>query len=97
MNKSAIFSLFLMATLLMGKLLNMNMFSTAMASEKDEDDKRYQYDDDNRYQQSNYEQKGYSSSNDKSYDMVKMYSNNYDKAYSDQQRLIIVMTKSHTQ
>ena len=64
MNKSVIFSLFLMASLLMGTSLNMNMFSTAMASEKDKDDKRYQYDDanryqyddNNRYQQSNYEQ-----------------------------------------
>ena len=86
MNKSVIISLFLMASLLMGTSLNMNMFSTAMASEKDRDDKRYQYDDDNKYQQSNYEQDRYSSSYDKSYDMDKMYSNNYDKASYDQQR-----------
>ena len=33
--KSVIFSLFLMATLLMGTSVNMNMFSMAMASEKD--------------------------------------------------------------
>ena len=46
MNKSVIFSLFLMASLLMGTSLNMNMFSTAMASEKDRDDKRYHYDGD---------------------------------------------------
>jgi hypothetical protein len=76
-----------MASLLMGTSLNMNMFSTAMASEKDRDDKRYQYDDDyNRYQQSNYEQDRYSSSYDNSYDNEKMYSNNYDKDSYDQQR-----------
>ena len=69
MNKSVIFSLFLMALLLMGTSLNMNMFSTAMASEKDRDDKRSHYDDDNnrddkrshydddnRYEQSTYGQ-----------------------------------------
>ena len=50
-----------MATLLMGTSLNMNMFSTAMASEKDRDDKRYHYDDDNRYQQSTYGPDPYSS------------------------------------
>ena len=38
MNKSVIFGLFLMASLLMGTSLNMNMFSTAMASEKDRDE-----------------------------------------------------------
>ena len=54
MNKSVIFSLFLMASLLMGTSLNMNMVSTAMADGKDKDDKRYQYDDNNRYQQSTY-------------------------------------------
>ena len=86
MNKSVIFSLFLMASLLMGTSLNMNMFSTAMASEKDREDKRYQYDDDNRYQQSNNEQDRYSSSYDQNYGMDKMYSNNYDKASYDQQR-----------
>ena len=46
MNKSVIIGLFLMASLLMGTSLNMNMFSTAMASEKDRDDKRYHYDRD---------------------------------------------------
>ena len=51
MNKSVIIGLFLMASLLMGTSLNMNMFSTAMASEKDrDDDKRHHYDDDKRYQ-----------------------------------------------
>ena len=42
MNKSVIFSLFLMASLLMGTSLNMNMFSTAMADGKDKDDKYLQ-------------------------------------------------------
>ena len=43
--------LFPLSSSLMGTSLNTNMFSTAMASEKDRDDKRYHYDDDNRYQQ----------------------------------------------
>ena len=69
MNKSVIFSLLLMATLLMGTSLNMNMFSTAMASEKDRDDnKRYHYDKDDKYRQSTYGPDPYSSSYDKSYD-----------------------------
>ncbi len=94
MNKSVIFSLFLMATLLIGTSLNMNMFSTAMAEGKDKDDKKYQYDDRNGYQQSPYEQDPYSStytmsySDDKSYD--KSYDNSYDNSYDtasyDQQR-----------
>ena len=47
---------------------NMNMFSTAMASEKDrDDDKRYHYDNNKRYQQSTYEQDRYASSYDLSY------------------------------
>src|SRR5215207_4382760 len=78
MNKSVIFGLFLMALLLVGTSLNMNMFSTAMASsEKDRDhdkhDKRSQHDDNKRYQhddnsyktkyrQSSYEPDPYSSS-----------------------------------
>jgi hypothetical protein len=71
----------------MGTSLNMNMFSTAMASEKDRDDnKRYHYDKDDKYRQSTYEQDRYSSSYDKSYNNDKMYSNNYDKASYDQQR-----------
>ena len=60
MNKSVIFSLFLMASLLMGTSLNMNMFSTAMADGKDKDHERYQYNDNNEYQQSTYEQDPYS-------------------------------------
>jgi hypothetical protein len=78
MNKSVIFSLFLIALLLMGTSLNMNMFSTAMASEKDRDDKRSHddnnrddkrshYDDDNRDEQSTYEDPYVSSSYDQSY------------------------------
>ena len=82
MNKSVIFSLFLMASLLMGTSLNMNMVSTAMADGKDKDDKRYQYDDSNRYQQSTYEQDPYSNS----YDMGSNYDNSYDMASYDQQR-----------
>ena len=75
-----------MATLLMGTSLNMNMFSTAMASEKDRDDnKRYHYDKDDKYRQSTYGPDPYSSSYDESI-MDKMYSNNYDKASYDQQR-----------
>src|SRR5215204_3704359 len=69
MNKSVIFSLFLMASLLMGTSLNMNMFSTAMASEKDRDDhdNRNHYDDDKRNQESTYNQDRYASSYDQSY------------------------------
>ena len=75
MNKSVIISLFLMASLLMGTSLNMNMFSTAMASEKDRDDKRYHYDGDNRYQQSTYEQDPYTSS----YGMSSSYDSGYGR------------------
>jgi hypothetical protein len=56
-----------MALLLMGTSLNMNMFSTAMASEKDRDDKRSHYGDDNRDEQSTYEDPYVSSSYDQSY------------------------------
>ena len=62
MNKSAIFGLFLLTSLLMGTSLNMNMFSTAMASEKDRDDKRYHYDRDDKYRQSTYGPDPYSNS-----------------------------------
>src|SRR5687767_2712656 len=69
MNKSVIFSLFLMSSLLMGTSLNMNMFSSAMADGKDRDDKRYQYDYDynNRIQQSTYGQDSYPNSFDSGY------------------------------
>ena len=83
-----------MASLLMGTSLNMNMFSTAMASEKDRDDKRYHYDRDNKYQQSTYEPDPYSSSYDMSYSYDSSdddsydgsYGNSYDTASYDQQR-----------
>jgi hypothetical protein len=73
-----------MASLLMGTSLNMNMFSTAMASEKDrdDDDKRYHHDDDDkRYQHGDdydYKNKGYEQS---TYG-PDPYSNNYDMGYS---------------
>src|ERR671911_1150623 len=82
MNKSVIFSLFLMASLLMGTSLNMNMFSTAMASEKDrdDDDKRYHHDDDDKRYQYDYDDKN------KGYEQSTYgpdpYSNNYDMGYS---------------
>ena len=82
MNKSVIFSLFLMASLLMGTSLNMNMFSTAMADGKDKDQERYQYNDNNEYQQSTYEQDPYSST----YEMGSSHDNSYDMASYDQQR-----------
>ena len=98
MNKSVIFSLFLMASLLMGTSLNMNMFSTAMASEKDRDDKRYHYDRDDKYRQSTYGPDPYSSSynmehsydgnsyDGNSYDGNSYDGNSYDMASYDQQR-----------
>ena len=67
MSKSVIFSLFLMASLLMGTSLNMDMISTAMADEKDRDDKRYQQVDNDKYRQSTYEPDPYTSSYDSSY------------------------------
>src|SRR5215208_6104497 len=85
MNKSVIFGLFLMASLLMGTSLNLNMFSSAMASGKDNNDKRHNYDDDhdknNRYEQSTYEQDPYSSNYDKSYS----YDDRYEIASYDPQ------------
>jgi hypothetical protein len=97
MNKSVIFSLFLMGLLLMGTSLNMNMFSTAMASsdkDRDDDKKRYHHDDKkryhdgdkdrNKYQQSSYEPDPYSSS----YNMGYGYDSNsygYD-TYGQQQQ-----------
>ena len=82
MNKSVIFSLFLMASLLVGTSLNTNMFPTAMASGKDKDDKRYDYDNKNRYQQSTYEQEPYANSysNSYNYDEQPSYNNGYDKS-----------------
>jgi hypothetical protein len=97
MNKSVIFSLFLMGLLLMGTSLNMNMFSTAMASsdkDRDDDKKRYHHDDkkryhdgdkdENKYRESSYEPDPYSSS----YNMGYGYDSNsygYD-TYGQQQQ-----------
>jgi len=82
MNKSVIFGLFLMTSLLMGTILNVNMFPTAMADGKDKDDKRYQHDDNNRYQQSTYGNDPYANSYDNSYSYDKQpsYNNDYDKS-----------------
>jgi hypothetical protein len=87
MNKSVIIGLFLMASLLMGTSLNMNMFSTAMASEKDRDDKRYHDDRDDKYRQSTYGPDPYSSSYNMgySYDGNSYDGNSYDMASYDQQ------------
>ena len=71
-----------MTSLLVGTSLNMNMFPNAMASGKDKDDKRYDYDDNNRYQQPTYGNDPYSSS----YGMGYSYDDSYDKASYDQQR-----------
>jgi len=70
-----------MGLLLMGTSLNMNMFSTAMASsEKDRDDdkKRYHHNDDykNKDRQSTYEPNSYSSSYEPN-----SYSSSYDSNY----------------
>src|SRR5687767_10976582 len=67
MNKSVIFSLFLMTSLLVGTSLNMNMFSSAMAEGKDRDDKRDHYNNDNKYRQSAYEPDPYENSYEQSY------------------------------
>jgi hypothetical protein len=92
MNKSVIFGLFLMVLLLVGTSLNVNMFSPAMASGKDNHDKRnhHDYNDKDRYQQSTYEQDPYTSSYDMAYNYDSSYdnsySNHYDSASYDQQR-----------
>ena len=86
MNKSVIIGLFLMASLLAGTSLNMNMFSMAMASEKDRDDdkkrhhddKRKQHDDNKRYHYGDKDKNKYLQS---SYE-PNPYSNNYDMEYS---------------
>src|SRR5215210_115393 len=81
MNKSVIIGLFLMASLLMGTSLNMNMFSTAMASEKKDrhdDNKRYQHDDDKRYHYGDNDKSKYRQS---SYE-PDPYSNSYNMEYS---------------
>ena len=72
MHKSAIFGLFLMASLVLGTSVNMNIFSTANAQGMG------QYD--NNYQQSTYGNDPYgSSSYDTSYSSDdKSYDNSYD-------------------
>ena len=85
MNKSAIFGLFLMTSLLAGTALNMNMFSPAMAAMGNG---MGQYYNNNNYQ-SDYEKQPYTSSSydtsyidDKRYDYMsydKSYDNSYDK------------------
>ena len=85
MNKSVIFSLFLIASLLIGTSLNMNIVSTAMADGKDREDKydkTYQYDDNNRYQQSTYENDPYANSYEMDYSHDNSYSNSYDNTQS---------------
>ena len=56
------------------------MFSTAMASEKDRDDKRYHYDRDDKYRQSTYGPDPYSNSYNMgySYDGNSYDGNSYD-------------------
>jgi hypothetical protein len=80
-----------MGLLLMGTSLNMNMFSTAMASsdkDRDDDKKRYHHDDDykNKYQQSSYEQDPYSYSYDSNYgyDTQPVYGSQQQPSYDIQ-------------
>ena len=80
MHKSAIFGLFLMASLLLGTSVNMNLFSSANAQGMG------QYD--NSYEQSTYGNDPYGSS---SYDTS--YSD--DKSY-DERVMTTVMTNNHT-
>ncbi|HEX5979339.1 MAG TPA: hypothetical protein VFY68_18795, partial [Nitrososphaeraceae archaeon] len=88
MNKSVIIGLFLMASLLAGTSLNMNMFSMAMASEKDRDDdkkrhhyddKRYQHDDKKRYQ---HDDSDYKNKYQQSSYGPDPYANSYNMGYS---------------
>ncbi len=69
MHKSAIFGLFLMASLLLGTSINMNMFSSASAQGME------QYN--NQYEQSTYGNDPYGSS---SYDTSYSDDKSYDKA-----------------
>ena len=79
MNKSAIFGLFLLTSLLMGTSLNMNMFSPAMG-ERGQGMGQY-YDNNNDYQ-STYEKDAYekSYSNSYNYERQQPYNNGYDKS-----------------
>ena len=89
MNKLVIFSLFLMASLLMGTSLTMDMISTAMADEKDRDDKRYQHVDNDKYRQSTYEPDPYTSTMTRvmvmipNHRMVNNNNNNHHMTYQD--------------
>ena len=77
MHKSAILGLFLMASLMLGTSVNMNMFSTANAQGMG------QYD--NQYEQSTYGNDPYgSSSYDTSYSDDKSYDSSYDSSYDKQ-------------
>jgi hypothetical protein len=82
-----------MGLLLMGTSLNMNMFSTAMASsdkDRDDDKKRYHHDDDykNKYRQSSYESDPYSYSYDSNYgyDTQPVYGSQQQQPSYDQPR-----------
>jgi hypothetical protein len=79
MNKSAIFGLFLLTSLLMGTSLNMNMFSPAMGAMGQG---MGQYYDNNNHYQSTYEKDAYekSYSNSYSYERQQPYNNGYDKS-----------------
>ena len=77
MNKSAIFGLFLLTSLLMGTSLNMNMFSPAMGQGMG------QYYDNNNDYQSTYEKDAYEKSYSNSYNYERQqqpYNNGYDKS-----------------
>ena len=78
MNKSVIFSLFLMTSLLVGTLLNMNMISPAMAAMGTNSyDNRYNYDKqpsyNNGYDKSSYFMDSYGDRNNDHKDKIKEY------------------------
>ena len=76
MHKSAIFGLFLMASLLLGTSVNMNMFSSANAQGMGQDD--------NSYEQSTYGNDPYGSS---SYDTSYSDDTSYDARVMTRQEL----------
>ena len=79
MNKSAIFGLFLLTSLLMGTSLNMNMFSPAMGAMGQG---MGQYNDNNNGHQSTYEKDAYANSYSNSHDYERQpsYHNGYDQS-----------------